>query len=481
MIELQDKRTYNAKTFDNGDGTVTLHAHVGHIHYKENNVFLESDFTPEDKGTYWEMAKHNYRLRVAKNFAAPLLIQYTNVYEGANHSITYEPQSIAWYNHQTDDVQVFRNQQSVQGVWNSEKNSFYYTNAFGNGIDFEITIQRSGFKKEVVIPKKPAVFPTAPGTNYKLVALFKYGGSGLRVLKDTGGEWDNNTFLDHNGGFELPETANPLAKSFIRPAYAVDSDNRQVPLRVAWVKRNNKLWQVKEIPLGLFEQATFPVRFDTTTSYYSGAGDGEVRYEGSGATWDTVHDAATGTAAYATSTRAIVGSYLYSGGGYIIYRSFLPFDTSGIGSGQTISSATLKIRPSDKWNADNDGDDFIAVVQTTQASTTTLATADYDTCGNAIDNPTKGSADHDMTSIGTSAYYSIDLNSTGLDWIVPTGTTKIGLREGHDMKDVAVTGSAGDTAIRFYCSEQTGTSTDPYLEVTYTAAASTFTPRVMVY
>jgi len=115
---------------------------------------------------------------------------------------------------------------------------------------------------------------------------------------------------------------------------------------------------------------------------------------------------------------------------------------------------------------DNDGDDFITVVQTSQADTASLTTADYDQCG-AISNPTEGATRIDIGSITIGAYNSWTLNATGLGWISKTGYTFLGLREGHDAINSAIT--FGINRVKFAGSEATGTANDPYLDVTSSA------------
>ena len=76
-VELVNKRTYSSKTHDNGDGTRTLEAHTGHIHYKDTQGdFQDVDYTLEDMGTYWRMVKANYRLFINKAFDGTDLILF---------------------------------------------------------------------------------------------------------------------------------------------------------------------------------------------------------------------------------------------------------------------------------------------------------------------------------------------------------------------------------------------------------------------
>lgn len=205
----------------------------------------------------------------------------------------------------------------------------------------------------------------------------------------------------------------------------------------------------------------------TMTSFFSDSGgDGEV-YTG-GAVWDTQHDATSGTADGAATT-----AWVYSepgGANYWIGRMALPFDTSAIPDGATITSATLKVYVDTKTDSDNDANAFIRVVQNTTASATALDNGDYDQIG-SIDNPTAGASDTDITGISSGAYLSIPLNSTGLSWINKTGHTKLGLREGHDATDTAPNVS-GITGMRVRTANTAGTSQDPILEITYQTGSS---------
>lgn len=218
-----------------------------------------------------------------------------------------------------------------------------------------------------------------------------------------------------------------------------------------------------------------------TTNVFSGSGDGYVYAGGLGATWDTAHDATDGSLAWSIGATMDVSATVTSGkfGSITIGRVFIPFDTSVISSQATISSATLNIYTASIINTDNDGSDYLTVVQTSQAAHTTLVAADYDQCG-SINSPTEGidaGQRKDITSISTSAYTSFTLNSTGRGWIKKNGETSncssargiscFGIREGHDTTDVPITDDTNNS-VSIYAAEQTGTANDPYLSVTYT-------------
>lgn len=481
MQEILTKRTYNQKHYDNGDGTFTMRSHLGHIHYKDELGLLQnSNIQFTELADRWSMTEHNYQLEVAKDFAAPLLMRYRNKYEGADHTITYEPVAIAWYRPSDNDIQIFRNQQSVQGVYDQEKNSIYYTGAFGNGIDFEISLMRSGFKKEIVIPNKPAALPTPPSPQHRLVALFKYGGTATNVVDiKSRTECDNNNDFESEDGYEISDG---IHKSFLRRAYAVDADRNFLRLKVAWRRKAGKLYQIKDIPLDRLEQATYPVRLDTTTTYYAHSNDGSILNRSnvgaatSSTTWDEFHDETTGEAIQEGSSNADVG--IGHNGKYYGYRYYANFDTSGIDDAASITAAVIGIYINTVTDNDpSDGDSVLTIVRCIGTPDTGANSVNYfddvgtsdGSAGTAMNTPQQKFIDDvDLGSLTTSAVNEFTVTSTGLTYISKTGYTKIGMREGHDTND-AFPNSA---ALSRWTQATEESANDPYIEVTYTAGTN---------
>ena len=212
----------------------------------------------------------------------------------------------------------------------------------------------------------------------------------------------------------------------------------------------------------------------TTVSFYSASGDGSIYKNGS--SWDIAHDAVSGTSRNYTSSLLYVRSGMASSTTWRIERAFLPFNTASLPDDAAITEAKLKVYVYSKLNHDNDGDDWVTVVQTSQPSATSLGTADYDLAG-AINNPIEGvdvGERKDITNVATNQYLTFTLNGAGRGWIDKTVYTKLGLREGHDVIDSPFVGSSLQyNQLRLRTAEASGTSTDPVLEVTYTAAAAT--------
>ena len=234
----------------------------------------------------------------------------------------------------------------------------------------------------------------------------------------------------------------------------------------------NQLHRLKhKVTTGYKQESSGATTTTTTQTFYPTAGDGYIY--SSNPSWDAAHDATAGIASNYTALAATTG-IIKSSKLYYIYRTFLPFDTSSIPDDAAITSASLNVYVYAKKNDDNDGDDFITLVQTSQASTTILAKEDFDQTG-AINNPTEGVNSNerkDITNIAVGKYLAFNLNSTGLGWISAIGATRLGLREGHDVIDSAFTSSSSTTIqynfLTIRTSEYSGTVQDPYLTVTYT-------------
>ncbi|MEK6862525.1 MAG: S8 family serine peptidase, partial [Nanoarchaeota archaeon] len=197
-----------------------------------------------------------------------------------------------------------------------------------------------------------------------------------------------------------------------------------------------------------------------TATLTSSRGDGRVfTSTPPGANWDIAHDTTSGdpldyddrTQIYSIYTRARE---------YGISRTFFPFDTSVIPDNANIISAKFLFRTVLIDNNDNDGNDFITLVQTTQDSHDRLINEDYDQCGN-IDNPREGGNRIDISALSRDRDYNFILNDNGMSWINKQGWTLLGIREGHDVLDEAP-GNANSVSIRTSESEN-----PPKLIVTY--------------
>jgi len=226
------------------------------------------------------------------------------------------------------------------------------------------------------------------------------------------------------------------------------------------------------------------VLIGATDSYFSAAGDGSVDYRADvtpdQTAWDTARDATTGSNAYPTSdNNAVVFTFLDNKPGkrMIMYRGFFPFTSIPSEVYENATAASLFVYPTSVTSALG-GLDYVVVCEGTQASVSTLTTADYDQAGDVAWSDTL-----DLSSgITIDEYNEWTLNATGIAALA--ATVKLGMREGNDMEDnypgLPAEGQFPSNNMFVDFSEQTGTDKDPYLEITYVIGGDTqFIPMLM--
>jgi hypothetical protein len=461
MAEITSKRTYSSKTYDLGGGRRRGEFHAGHIHYKDaENNFREVDLVLVDKGTYWEMTKASHRLRIAKDFDALELIRFTNRYKGANHTIKYSAHSLWWFdatNPQAERTKIV-DAQSVTGVL-VDPYTVRYINAFGVGIHFEVTVRRNGVQKNLNVDDRSDL-GTPPYSDYFLVPVFTWSAAGLNVKASDLPAWDNESYYESEEALTISEL-NPAYSSKISKAKGWDSSTpcrKSKNLKVIFEKKGGVLYQGKLITKTMIENAVFPIWADTTTNYYAVTGDGFI--SAGDAVWATARAASTGTVE--TGDLTIFDALVYEDTGYAIERAFIPINTSEVDDDAVITAAVFNFYVTLIANDDNDGDDYLALVQTSAADPDSLVGDDFDQCGNPT-APTEGSNQLDLGSVSVDAFNQLTLNATGRGWVSKTGYTLLGMREGHDLTGNAV----ADASFSGAQISSEATANDPYLAVTY--------------
>lgn len=211
---------------------------------------------------------------------------------------------------------------------------------------------------------------------------------------------------------------------------------------------------------------------------YSAAGDGIIRNAATGSTqgsWTTLIGAATGTvvdATTATQVMVMADNGSFADGKQYCDRQFYAFDTSttNIPSGAVILSAKLGVYLT---TITSTAGGSVNVFSASQASTSTLALGDFGSVGS-----TAYATAINFAALTLNAYNEWTLNATGLAALNTSGYTKLCLRSSFDSGGTVPT-SGQRSEIDGRNSEFTGTSSDPYLIVTY-AFAKTFTADMVV-
>lgn len=200
--------------------------------------------------------------------------------------------------------------------------------------------------------------------------------------------------------------------------------------------------------------------YDTLTAYSSTA-DG--RMGTTNTVWATARGTVTGSF---LSTGAASGNNVlqasFSSPTYTIYRSFFYFDTSSMGAGSTVTAAVFSLY------RNVNGQSSVSAQQGTQSAT--LSTSNFSSFTGSL----FGSA-----AWTSSTYNDISLASNGgYTYVNNNATAYLAAREyDHDYLN-----AAPDAAYLNGCyfSDNTGTTQDPKLVITYSAGA-TATTRSYIY
>lgn len=145
-------------------------------------------------------------------------------------------------------------------------------------------------------------------------------------------------------------------------------------------------------------------------------------------------------------------------------RGIFLFDTSVLGEGAQIQSATFSIYGYAKSNTFSSPSGLVLVSSNPQYNTmVTAGDYNYQRYGSVP------FASISYSGYSTGAYNNLALNSSGINAINKTGITKFGLRFSWDVYDNPTWQSDAYTQYEFYTADQTGYTQDPKLTVVYTA------------
>lgn len=358
--------------------------------------------------------------------------------------------------------------------WGNIGKSLTYHNALGRNVSIIMEANRKGLRKIIRWDSPPAVIGDQKIVFEVQTSIGEVEVSG-RII---------NTTIDENNAERIPSGNIRLisrGSSYISNPLCWDSNlnnRKRLPVNVYFYQGGGKLYFVKVIPGEIFRNAVYPVFADDPVNYAPPTNGNGCIESSSYAAWDSNHDATTGGLIL---TEIEVGSLESNTGtgAYKMIRGYCPIDTSGITDTDTVTSAILNLGVVTKLNdQDNDGDDWFNVVESRQASMTTLAAGDFDLCGSAIDNPTELSTRQDYSTIpAAGSFAQFTLNGSGLPLVSKTSYTPLAVREGHDCIDSPVVGAGAFTGVRVEFASDNHATLDPFLDVT-ASAVSAVTPLV---
>jgi len=490
MKEILNKRNYNSKTFDNGNGYFTHKAHVGHIHYFNKlgigdgeKCFRQIDWTLnwDEKKRGWGFQFHSFHPFLPEYSDG--WVEFRDLYQDKDQTIKFK----AVCNKVKGRLVIPKEDDKI-----SKSNYVIYDDAFGKGIDYILYFSRSALKKVVRIKDG---YKKSDDMTFDFEIDFPnkdikraYSKEDIKYILDK----TESKLFDTNKQTLIGNEKDDGNEwhTYLRGFVCWDNETLQT-INVDYIVENGKTFLRKIIDKDFLNNSKGDVFTDTTTSYFAGAGDGRVKTYW--LPWATAYNDTEGNDANASETEPMIGAQYWSAGGnFWISRAFFPINTGAIPSAATISAATFNYTAKISNQDEATGYAWYTLVETYQAANNALVGADFIDCGS--DNGTAGRANQTPTVEGIDsgdrrligghtasyAHYSFSLNATGLGWIKKngetsklggdTGWTGIGMREGHDILSTPSPTISPNERITLYVynSEQDGTDNDPYLEVTYT-------------
>lgn len=230
----------------------------------------------------------------------------------------------------------------------------------------------------------------------------------------------------------------------------------------------------KYIQASFFQSAELPAFTDTDfyPDEFDAPGatsmDGVVSYVGpDGTAWSTVRNALIGTGASDSGTHFRITTRKCESA--IMSRGITDFDTSSLGAGVQIQSATLFLAnchtpAGEGCGSENQDEITVGIVGHIPANPSIIDVSDYSN-GMTLDNAVEY-APRAVVANRPNAYTSFSLNADGIAAINPSGNTNFMLRSHFDLDNNNPL--CRNRELEIYASEQVGTSVDPLLSVVYT-------------
>jgi RHS repeat-associated protein len=463
-VEKKEKRTSNSTTYllgytEDGKSINRTRIYTGDLRYATSSELVDVESSLTDTTTGWEA------LHMPKPVAFGSKATASFLTVGSVHVSASSARSVT-------------GKKATTGEWAGKR--ITYPGAFGNGADLVVTANDSMVMKEVVLASKAAAKADSDGYYRLAFELAAENALDLRV---------QGKLLSATGTITASSSAEIITADgsslYILPPIARDSSGRfdTIPVDMRYEYVNGTIRLTKLIPASWLSKAVYPVRTDATVSFTPGSGDGAVASSddiSGGRTWANVRANTTGGYASYTDTTMRDSGHGRSAGilkyneGWSIVRGFIPVDTSSIPDAAIITGATLNLYGSAKQDEGgfSTAYEHYLLVQGTPSSNTALVNADFDNIGSTAWSST---VSHD--SITTTGYNAFVLNDAGKNGINKTGYTALALRHGNDFNNSDP--GTGSQAVLFKSTEASGTTTDPYLEVTYTESTAPSAPSVL--
>lgn len=435
-------------------GEKTKRYYIGNIHYKDaNGEFKPFDFRLSFDAVRrgWTFTTHNFHPFLPE--FADGEASFRDVWKGKDRTITYKAVASHVQGRLATDP-------TNPHMDSSARNPFgvVYDDAFGAGRDLWYYFKRENLNSVVAI-RDPNTY-TQP-----LVFEWEVGLPVGEKMFDAPLKRREKPQTERNPDVKFRATKSiaigtdtdvgEANLTYIGEAEAWDSTGRKHPVTLEFLRVNGKIIKRKTLPVASLQAANGTLFTDTTTSYFTGSGDGYVESIAN-SNFATVRADTTGAANDETSINAFVDAN--QGANFYLDRGRLIADTSAEPNGQTYASGSWNLWILTVNDGDDDANGNLVIGESTVVSDTALANSDIDNLLFA----TAWTTAVDLTGLATNAYKSFPLNATGLLNVNTTGMTDMAMINGHDF---AANAPDADSTVSFSMSEDTSGTKDPYIEL----------------
>ena len=513
--ELKEKRSAKSKTYDNGDGTFTLNSWGGPVHYQDENGDWK-DYDPKNPPEV--VSKRTAKSKAYNNGDGGLIY---NFWEAPVH---YQDDKNKWQDIDTTLVDSTDPDYDLMNITNNTK-TWFKTDAFADqdnvklqkgdasvtfGTINKLTIKDKDKKESEYLeadlkPKNDKEKEDKKGqkttgadnkeNKVKYNEVFKKGSQKIDVSYTVlDFKLQEEIVLNEYLGFPEISQEITLTNAYAKVEGKAIVIYHQSTNELLWILPEPRMYEKENeeaINFGLhydlqctdnnltieqcnhltltktFDQEgkdwladparVYPVVIDP--DFVGSTDDGYV----SG--WDSNYYTAHSTAALKQMTSDLVAGQRISGSDYLVFRSFLKFDTSGIPDGDTVTQVNLKLT----CKADYSTADFdIQIVKQDWSAQDPVTDGNMDT---AYDNCLSGDADDSIwrntSGMATNTQYTSGNLSTA--WVNKAGDTYYSLRSNEDF---ATRLPSVDEWITLYDGEDETAAYRPVLTVTYTSNAA---------
>ena len=457
------KRSYNSDHVKQGNGSIKARFKQGWLNYLDANEKWQSiDTKFVDAGEYFEVSKAPFILRAPKTSTGTAKFISNNRYDVFNKTtIKDDP-----FNMSIRPLGIA----NVQGVIETgdlgfgKTNYIIYKNAYPQlDADLIYYVQHGRaprLRKLVRFNSKP---------NAQVILKFDLIFDEKPYIKCSGNLWNEMDILKPQGCVAIRRDLNDSPRGVgLYDFFLWDkwTNRKKIDFEIIKIGQN-QTQLTKKISASEFEGLSFPAYTDASASFNPDANpestsvDGYIFNSVVSETWAQI-TAGDGTGVDDTDTllQVRVVATTTTDEYEVLTRIKCLFDTSSIGSGYYVDSASFKFTPF--YSSQDDFGMSLALVSCSTASNTSLSLSDYNI---SSFGSTRLSTDIALASMVDEDQSTMNLNAFGLANIDMEGVSKFGLICDFDLDGAPAWINSGDSRVVMYSADSALNM--PTLDVTY--------------